>query len=227
MDYRIVVTTAVLAMAAAACGDDTGGTAGGGGAPGAGGAGGAGSTTTSTTATTSTTNTTTTTSSGGGEGGGTGGAGDGGSGTGGDPGAGGAGGGTSIALACEGATPLVADGTCAPPIDAEQWMCNPITNEGCEDGGACDFAYVDEAFETIGTFCFPPPLTQEVCEECNGNALFCQAGMTCTQYWFPPEVEIGCAEFCCSDDDCETGVCAAIGILDAEQVGVCLAAQPG
>lgn len=219
MTYRMM-TTALLALALGACGDDTGGAGGGSGGGGTGGdaSGGAGSTTSGST-TTGTTSGSTTTGGDGGAGGGDGGAGG---------GEGGAGGGAEpIELACTDVTPpLEGDGTCAPAIDEVQWSCNPITNEGCDDGLACDFSYTDETFETIGTACFPPPLTQGLCEECDAEANFCEAGMTCSLYWFPPEVATGCGKFCCDDADCGDGVCVAIGITDAEQVGVCLASAP-
>src|SRR5262245_1258821 len=39
--------------------------------------------------------------------------------------------------------------------------CNPVSNEGCDRGEACDTNFNKKSFE-----CFPPPNENDVCTEC-------------------------------------------------------------
>lgn len=73
--------------------------------------------------------------------------------------------------------------------------CNPVSNEGCLPGEACDFSIK-------GTFmCFEPPNDVALCGTCDSNnGPFCMGGLTC---------EGGsCVKYCCGDGDCGTGTCS-------------------
>jgi hypothetical protein len=88
---------------------------------------------------------------------------------------------------------------CNPMLEP---TCNPITNEGCKAGDACDTAQG-------GYQCYAPPNDKKLCEACGQADGFCEGGLTC----------IGtCAKFCCDDADCGTGKCEK----SADGVGVCV-----
>lgn len=73
--------------------------------------------------------------------------------------------------------------------------CNPVTNEGCAAGDACD-ASQDNTF-----VCFPPPNDVDLCGTCDNSAgPFCKGGFGCTGM-------TGCAKYCCDDGDCGSGTC--------------------
>src|SRR5262249_27231286 len=76
--------------------------------------------------------------------------------------------------------------------------CNPVTNQGCQPGEACDFGMA--AF-----VCHPPPNDAMLCEKCSNSnpGPFCGGGMHCLE-------DLGlakCAHFCCDDCDCGSGTC--------------------
>lgn len=208
----------VFAMSTTACGDDSSGSGGAGQGSGGGTTSSSSSTTTTSSGTTTTTTTTaTTTSTGSGEGGdGTGGAaGTGGSGTG---GATGTGGDELSAPVCDDLVfppdPPASDGACLE-IGGD-FECNPVTNEGCDNeaGEVCDVGG--------GGFVCYPFTSEPICAFCNDQDLFCNAGMTCSAYFFPPdEVVSGCSRYCCTDADCGDGVCQALSPDDGT-LGICL-----
>jgi hypothetical protein len=66
--------------------------------------------------------------------------------------------------------------------------CNPLTNEGCDAGEACDVNQAGNGFA-----CFPPPNTQPLCEACGEQEGYCAPGHTCAG---------SCVRFCCDDADC-------------------------
>jgi len=72
-----------------------------------------------------------------------------------------------------------------------QYQCNPVTNEPCGTGEACDFAG-EQGFQ-----CYPAGdgNTEEACDACDANGgPYCIGSFTC--------VESACARFCCTDEDC-------------------------
>lgn len=86
---------------------------------------------------------------------------------------GGGGGGTSAS-----------SGTGGPLIE-----CNPVTNEPCEAGFACDTTMGG------GFACFEPPNDAVTCGDCAvPDGPFCEGGNTCAG-----DV---CVHFCCTDADC-------------------------
>lgn len=216
---RAFISILTVGALVAACGDDTA-SSGAGGSGGAG-TGGGGATTTATSATTATTTAETTAVGTGGEGPGSGG----GTGSGGDTGTGGAGtGGASNA------TPVCEDlllppdnsrqGACVDLVDHE---CNPVTNEGCDEGFQCDIAFSDTGTSFT---CFEPEFagTEGLCDFCNENDTFCAVGMSCTfYYWFDsPNIDQACAKYCCEDSDCGTGRCEPFQESYALPGGLCI-----
>ena len=88
--------------------------------------------------------------------------------------------------------------------------CNPVTNEPCDTaaGEACDFAGPN-AFACYGGN------EASLCEACDQENVFCFGTMTC-------DTEAGlCTKYCCSDGDCGTGTCQALGIAEAPMLGTC------
>ncbi len=93
-----------------------------------------------------------------------------------------------------------AGGGAGDPIE-----CNPVTNEPCAAGEACDVA-------GGGFVCYPDGNIGALCEACDPDAgEFCQGGLFC-------DTDI-CVKYCCSDADCGTGVCTMDAI---NGVGLCL-----
>ncbi|MEJ7733843.1 MAG: hypothetical protein WKG00_32195 [Polyangiaceae bacterium] len=95
-------------------------------------------------------------------------------------------------------------------------QCNPVTNEPCSEGEACD-VYAPNG-KITGFHCYPDNNTAELCEACNpdgADAEFCVGGLTC----------IGdvCIRFCCTDADCGNGECKKVDYRIAPGLGVCLA----
>jgi len=97
--------------------------------------------------------------------------------------------------------------------------CNPVTNEPCALGEACDAA--DNAF-----VCFAEGNVGGLCEPCDSDAgEFCQGGLAC--------VGTTCMRYCCTDADCGTGTCVktdrqAAPFFDfAPDVGLCLVEESG
>lgn len=96
--------------------------------------------------------------------------------------------------------------------------CNPVTNEPCAAGEACD-ASNNDTFQ-----CFPPPNDANVCGMCdNMNGPFCKGGHGCA-------AKNGCAKYCCDDGDCGTGTCVKTNgenqpLWPGVDVGVCLDAM--
>jgi len=84
--------------------------------------------------------------------------------------------------------------SCAP--SDIRFLCNPITNEGCEPGETCDYG-LSEYFE-----CTLIETTAGEGEPCDMHAgPFCHAGWTCDTPG--PEDTAGvCHKHCCSSDDC-------------------------
>ncbi|MEM1032599.1 MAG: hypothetical protein AAGN82_19800, partial [Myxococcota bacterium] len=87
------------------------------------------------------------------------------------------------------------------------FLCNPITNEPCGPGEACDLSTEMEFV------CFGPPNTQEACESCDlMQNSFCVGGFSCQGN--------ACARFCCNDDDC--GPSATCDLVQGQTFGTCL-----
>jgi hypothetical protein len=97
------------------------------------------------------------------------------------------------------------DGFCkeAPPPK----RCNPITNEGCDGGEACDLG-------PSGHECYPPPNDRKICETCDpSRGLFCAAGGGCVDGY--------CLRYCCDKDDCGGKFCDK-KITGSKFYGVCV-----
>lgn len=96
------------------------------------------------------------------------------------------------------------------------YECNPVTNEPCAAGDACDLS------QEGGFVCFPPPNDQNTCEPCdNANGPFCQGTNAC--------VEGSCAKYCCTSDDCGPSAECVLGVfgdLGFPEIGVCDAMPP-
>ncbi|MCS6902194.1 MAG: hypothetical protein RMJ98_05305 [Myxococcales bacterium] len=85
--------------------------------------------------------------------------------------------------------------------------CNPITNEGCDNGEACDLG-------PSGHQCYPPPNDRKICETCDpSKGLFCAAGGGC--------VDGRCFRYCCNKDDCGSGFCDK-KVTGSKFYGVCV-----
>ncbi len=92
--------------------------------------------------------------------------------------------------------------------------CNPLTNDGCGEGQACDANYGTFRFQ-----CFDGPNEVDLCDACGQADGFCAPGSTC--------LAGDCARFCCDDGDCgPDGVCDHDPLVDfgAGEVGLCLRA---
>ena len=83
---------------------------------------------------------------------------------------------------------------CAPADS--HFACNPLTNEGCDAGEACDYG-LDDYFT-----CYPGPNDVDEGGACDlEQGPFCKAGMTCDTPG--PDVTSGvCAHHCCASTDC-------------------------
>jgi hypothetical protein len=76
--------------------------------------------------------------------------------------------------------------------------CNPVTNEPCPSGYACDLS--------VSSFqCFPPPNSAGPNEPCNTTlGPYCTGGFKCS-----PLTHV-CEQWCCRDEDCLAGSCEAV-----------------
>ncbi|MCK6535870.1 MAG: hypothetical protein L6Q84_23115 [Polyangiaceae bacterium] len=99
-----------------------------------------------------------------------------------------------------------------------QTNCNPVTNQGCASGEACDLGSQQGGGSVLK--CFPPPNTQKLGQACsNGdNGPFCEGTMRCDD-----EVDGGggtCKKFCCAKSDCGGGNCTPFE-ASAGTLGTC------
>jgi hypothetical protein len=95
-------------------------------------------------------------------------------------------------------------------------LCNPVTNEPCTAGNACDSA-VDMDMNFVGFQCYGGQNTGELCEPCNAQEQeFCVGGLAC--------IESKCTRYCCTDADCgEDSECLPAGYDDASpDLGFCI-----
>jgi len=112
------------------------------------------------------------------------------------------------------------DADCAAPVDSPSQgacvtlggnaSCNPVTNEGCPAGYACDYSQSDNFI------CYEPPNDALLCGTCDPmKGPFCAPGHVC----------IGglCARYCCSDADCSPGAkCDGAYSANKGTVGACI-----
>ena len=132
---------------------------------------------------------------------------------------------TSVCTVGATATTLAAINTCSqthcttacaptPPT------CNPITNAGCAAGSACDADQDTNGNPTYDCFPPPPPNTVALCGSCDDSATACLPGSTCL---IPGTATTGqCAQYCCGNGDCGSGVCDLTqGVFG---VGLCVTA---
>ncbi len=91
--------------------------------------------------------------------------------------------------------------------ESESRLCNPVTNEGCSGGEACDYG-------EGGFACYPPPNDAPLCAPCDpGAGVTCAGGMGCVDYV--------CMKYCCNHGDCGEGFCDQRA-LASKTLGVCL-----
>lgn len=109
-----------------------------------------------------------------------------------------------------------------------QDACNPVTNDGCGGGGACDLT--GDTKLPPNFVCYSGPNPKGLCEPCSDEdpTLYCGAFFTCHT-----DAAV-CARWCCTDADCGSGVCE----LDTnivyggtlananDKIGVCLTEHP-
>lgn len=111
---------------------------------------------------------------------------------------------------------------------ATQDFCNPVTNDGCGDGGACDVG--GDGTGPANFVCYLGPNPRGLCEPCGeeDESQYCGALYTC-------HIDVNkCARFCCDDADCGSGVCELdpnivyAGVLANanDKIGVCLTEHP-
>jgi hypothetical protein len=130
------------------------------------------------------------------------------------PGTGGAGGGGGAGGAGGAA------GGSGPAVEI---LCNPVTNEPCAAGNACDTAFKDG--ELIAFQCYGGQNTIELCEGCESGPEareFCAGGLACISK--PDAPQGNCARYCCTDADCGQGnECAEVTFAGAPPgLGYCL-----
>ena len=99
------------------------------------------------------------------------------------------------------------DGSCVT-VGPGAYPCNPVTNDGCDEGSACD-AVAGSFACVVGSHGF------ELCEECTPTS--CRPGSTCNPF-------LGCMKYCCDDADCAPGFCRPMDGVSG--LGTC-AAYPG
>ncbi len=96
--------------------------------------------------------------------------------------------------------------TCVAP-GSVMVQCNPMTNEGCGAGKACDMA---ENAGEYGFVCFPDGTVDEGAS-CNGvSGPYCKATLHCGT--------TTCTKFCCTSADCEAPT-PQCGMYDPGKVG--------
>jgi hypothetical protein len=131
------------------------------------------------------------------------------------PGTGGAGGGGGAGGAGGAA------GGSGPAVEI---LCNPVTNEPCIEGNACDTAFHKDTKEFLGFICYGGRNNSELCEACDlgeGAREFCAGGLACVG---PQDATVGkCARYCCTDADCGEGSeCADLTFAGAPPgLGLC------
>lgn len=110
--------------------------------------------------------------------------------------------------ACDALPPGGSKGACVT-INNQDVLCNPVTNEGCNEFGAvCDHA-------ESGFACITHPYGTELCGSCGATG-WCASGHTC--------VEGRCARYCCDNSDCGSGHCDTTLQPGTDfPVGVCVA----
>ena len=101
----------------------------------------------------------------------------------------------------------------------DEILCNPVTNEPCEAGEACDVYAPEPNGPVVGFHCYPDDNVAELCEPCNsdskdGKLVFCVGGLTC--------INKACVRYCCSDLDCGDGKCVELEYEAAPSLGGCL-----
>jgi hypothetical protein len=111
---------------------------------------------------------------------------------------------------------------CAAPKDAASkgscitigggTECNPVTNEGCMTGEACDFS-------TNGFTCYPPPNAGTLCGDCSNSAEpFCGGTLHCLEGGNGGK----CGRFCCDAGDCGAGGVCNMDITGVPGLGICI-----
>ncbi|MEM9696881.1 MAG: hypothetical protein AAGA56_30375 [Myxococcota bacterium] len=89
--------------------------------------------------------------------------------------------------------------------------CNPLTNDGCGTGEACDAA-MENGMPALS--CFPPPNGQGIGEPCDiDRGPFCAGGSTC--------VAGACAAMCCSAAECSNGLPCSPIVTEMGTLGAC------
>jgi hypothetical protein len=101
---------------------------------------------------------------------------------------------------------------CTPPPPPDP-TCNPITNQGCDEGSSCDFAFDNFGQPFFKCWALPAPTVAQ-CAVCDDKNTACLPGFTCFGT---------CAKFCCSDDECGSTACDFT--QGAFGVGVCVDAM--
>ena len=134
---------------------------------------------------------------------------------------------------CKPAAKAPSAGSCltvvtGPDAGATGIKCNPVSNEGCAEGFACDGDYDDDG-KLAGFACYQGNANGDMatCKSCDDDGAHCRPGNTCLGY---DGKSFACARYCCSDDDCGGGRCAMLSArLEplfapvAPLLGVCLA----
>jgi hypothetical protein len=134
-----------------------------------------------------------------------------------------------------------------PCADDNPWICNPVTNEGCEGTAVCAWG---TSANFYGFFCYDGSTANEG-EDCSSGGPYCTAGLICR---LDPDAPTGgggadagadagssdqmgtCSKYCCSDTDCDAAageVCIVFKATDADgyefvtgdQLGVCVATK--
>lgn len=106
--------------------------------------------------------------------------------------------------ACNAPVTAGSNGTCVT-IDGNAFMCNPVTNQGCDGGAgeACDLGDNGSGGSAFG--CFAPPNDVALCGSCDNQAgPFCKPTLHCVE---EDGGGFGCGRWCCDDTDCTPGHC--------------------
>lgn len=93
-------------------------------------------------------------------------------------------------------------------------QCNPVTNDPCGAGEACDLGSAG------GYECYPPPNEQVLCADCGETAGWCEGAETCVM----AAGGRACARYCCDASDCGSGTCDTTTLGLPGGVGVCVVA---
>lgn len=102
------------------------------------------------------------------------------------------------------------DGSCVT-VGSGGYACNPVTNEGCDEaaGEACD------RVNNAEYACITGAHDQDLCAACTETG--CKPGSTCLGE------DVGCARYCCTDEECMPGFCDVFGLVAGP--GVCVNLQ--